>query len=600
MIKNLPFRLMFVALIFLMNLTNVYAQVSLKEISLKEQIDNSSLVVEGEVVSQRSFWDEAQEKIYTAYTVNVYKVFKGQFVERVEVVELGGTVGLNAFVVSHGLNLKKGNLGVFTLYDSNYNLKEAKLKQFKIYSAIQGFYKYDRDNNEVANVFGKTNGIESTFYKTLTKLTKTSYKEVRAFKAAKESQKNAGVLMPTGISFPSTPVTSGTKTELVITGSGFGTAIGKVGFRDADEGGAVFTDALDSEVISWSDSEIRVLVPSFAGSGNIRVTDSGGISNTSTNNLTVKYATINAVFQISGENQAFEVQHYDNNGQGGNTWSFYADFYEDVVHTGAKAAYEKALESWRCETGVNWVIDTEESTTSEISDIDSHIIRFDNGNELEAGVLGVTYTAFSGRICGSSVIAYVVDSDMVFDKETNWYFGLEGETLDNGEFDFETVALHELGHAHLLGHVNDISNIMNFEIFNAVINSTLDDNSIEAGNSVHLRSTTNQVCNGNPAIPLMTDYSGSCGLSVEDNIALLNSITIYPNPTENEFYIESPAVNLKKITIYDLGGRLIRQIETIDSSNLVPVSLKGVSKGVYFVNLYSVNLGFVSKKLVLK
>ncbi|XMO87672.1 T9SS type A sorting domain-containing protein [Algibacter sp. AS12] len=600
MIKNLPFRLMFVALIFLMNLTKVSAQVSLKEIPLKEQIDNSSLVVEGEVVAHRSFWDEAQEKIYTVYTVNVYKVFKGEFVEQVEVVELGGTVGLNALVVSHGLNLKKGNQGVFTLYDSNFKLKATtKLKKFKTYSAVQGFYKYDRANDEVANVFGKTNGIESTFYKTVTKLTKTSYKEVRAFKAAKVSSKSAGVLVPGGISFPSTPVTAGTKTELVITGSGFGTDLGKVGFRDADEGGAVFTDALDSEIISWSDSEIRVHVPSFAGTGNIRVTDSGGASSVSAGNLTVTYATSNALFEISGENQAFEVQHYNNNGLGGYTWSFFTDFFQDMVHPGAKASYERALESWRCETGVNWIVDANETNISETSDIETNIIRFDNGNELEAGVLGVTYTSFGGRFCPGGVIAYVVDNDMVFDKETSWYFGLENETLDAGEYDFETVALHELGHAHLLGHVNDVTNVMNFEIFDQDINTTLDVNSINAANSVHLRSTTNEVCTGNPTIPLMTDYSGSCGLSVGDN-TMENSISIYPNPAENEFYIQSSIVNLNRVVIYDVGGRLILELDVADNSKLIPVNLSSVSKGLYFVNLFSEESNFISKKLVLK
>ncbi|MEP3838820.1 MAG: T9SS type A sorting domain-containing protein [Algibacter sp.] len=599
MFRKLPLKLMFVALTFLMNLYTVSAQVSLKEISLKEQIDNSSLVVEGEVVSQRSFWDEAHEKIYTASTVNVYKVFKGEVLQQIEIVELGGTVGLNGLVVSHGLNLKKGNLGVFTLYDSNFKLKATtKLKQFKTYSAVQGFYKYDLNNDAVANVFAKTDGIETSFYRKLTKLTKISYKEVVAFKAAKASQKNAAVLIPSGISFPSTPVTAGTKTELVITGSGFGAVQGKVGFRDADEGGAVFTDALDTEIISWSNTEIKVYVPSVAGTGNIRVTDSNGVSSTSSGSLTVTYATVNAVFEISGENQAYEAQHYDDNGQGGNTWSFYTDFFADTVHPGAKASFERALESWRCETGINWIIDENATTESDIS-ADSHIIRFDNGSELEAGVLGVTYTSFGGRFCSTGVIAYVVDIDMVFDKETSWYFGLDGETLDAGEYDFETVALHELGHAHLLGHVNDGSNVMNFKLFNNVINKTLDTKSIDAANSIHLRSTTNQVCGNSPSIPLMTNYSGSCDLGVEDS-SLENSIAIYPNPAKEEFFIESSVFNLNKVVVYDVGGRVVFQLDIPDNTKLIPVNLSGVSKGLYFVNLFSPESNFISKKLILK
>jgi len=34
------------------------------------------------------------------------------------------------------------------------------------------------------------------------------------------------------------------------------------------------------------------------------------------------------------------------------------------------------------------------------------------------------------------------------------------------EFDFETIALHELGHAHGLGHINDSESSMYFSIEN--------------------------------------------------------------------------------------------------------------------------------------
>ena len=56
-----------------LNANSVFSQTMLKEISLGQQINKSTLVIEGKVVSKRSFWQNSL--IYTANTVEVYKVF---------------------------------------------------------------------------------------------------------------------------------------------------------------------------------------------------------------------------------------------------------------------------------------------------------------------------------------------------------------------------------------------------------------------------------------------------------------------------------------------------------------------------------------------
>ena len=60
-----------IALILLLLCFNgLYAQVMLKEISFKEQIDNSTMNVEREVIAKTSFW--SNNLIYTANTVKVH------------------------------------------------------------------------------------------------------------------------------------------------------------------------------------------------------------------------------------------------------------------------------------------------------------------------------------------------------------------------------------------------------------------------------------------------------------------------------------------------------------------------------------------------
>ena len=193
------------------------------------------------------------------------------------------------------------------------------------------------------------------------------------------------------------------------------------------------------------------------------------------------------------------------------------------------------------------------------------------------------------------VIWWVSDLDIVFDSETNWYFGANGETFDSGEFDFETIALHELGHGHQLGHVINASNVMHYTITPNSTNTILDANSIAGANDVQTRSTTNTICG--IGSPLMINYSGSCGLSVEDN-NLENDITLYPNPAKQQFFIKSTFVNLNKVVIYDISGRMVSDFDFSETSRTKIINLINVSKGMYFVNIHFENR-YITKKLVI-
>ena len=99
--------------------SGLFSQILLKETSLEKQITNSSLVIEGKVLSKRSFWDAENKNIYTANTVEVYKVFKGELDSLIEVITPGGTVGRKAQIVIPSLKLREGDLGVFTLVKHN-------------------------------------------------------------------------------------------------------------------------------------------------------------------------------------------------------------------------------------------------------------------------------------------------------------------------------------------------------------------------------------------------------------------------------------------------------------------------------------------------
>ena len=79
--------------------------------------------------------------------------------------------------------------------------------------------------------------------------------------------------------------------------------------------------------------------------------------------------------------------------------------------------------------------------------------------------------------------------DLTFDDDQDWNYGLDSPT--EGEIDFESVALHEFGHATLLGHVNNLADPMYYAYFAGPESEkrTLNSTNISSARTVHLRST---------------------------------------------------------------------------------------------------------------
>ena len=596
--KNTPHLLTGILLVIV---SVVKAQVSLVEVSLQEQVLNSSLVVEGKVLSNTSYWDAGHKMIYTAHTIDVYKVFKGKPIATVEILTLGGFVGLEGITATHTLELKEGDTGVFMLHDDHTVLsgvRKSNLKQYKAYSGLQGFYAYGKYKDEVANIFSKKKSKKASFYKDICALTHKNYVEIKALETrlvSGLSQKANVALPPSNISFSPREITAGTKSVLTITGSGFGNQKGSVGFREADSGGGNFTNALNSQILDWNNTRIRVEVPDGAGTGDIVVRDANGSGTRSSGALTVLYSQSNP---ISRDGEAFQVQHHDNNGLGGYTWRLEQRFFNDADNPGARADFERAVRSWSCETEINWEVSSapSQNTTRTGSD---HIVAFDGGNipELSRSTLGITFSGYTGVNCRSGLVWTVTSLDIIFNRDINWHFG-DGN-IQRGQIDFETVALHELGHAHQLGHVIDPGNLMHFASVPGVKNRSIDQNSIDCANDVQGRSTTNLICDSD--FPLMTAYQGDCSLSVNDitNVDTTEGITVFPIPAQDELFVTNKTFNkLKKVIIYDLRGRTVLQKEVLGATQGVSINVKNVSRGVYILNIETDGQTF-SSKLVL-
>jgi hypothetical protein len=223
---------------------------------------------------------------------------------------------------------------------------------------------------------------------------------------------------------------------------------------------------LSTDYISWSDTMIVVKVPTQAGTGTIQVENSDPSSTLSSDTLTVPYNLINVTYLGT---------HYGTRLQGlnpgaSNIFTFNTRFFDS---TNAKEDFVTALEAWRCKSLVNF--DTTNTTTANATRAyDSiNLVSWDFTDTLPLGVLGQATSTFLG--CNGGADWFVRDIDIFFNNiPFTGYTWEYGAGVPSGtQFDFESVAVHEMGHAHLLGHVVDSIKVMHYSVSNGQKKSSI-------------------------------------------------------------------------------------------------------------------------------
>ncbi|MDC7999154.1 T9SS type A sorting domain-containing protein [Gilvibacter sediminis] len=455
----MKFRLLLLMLLVLPFTVNAQeCSALMRPVSLADRAVEATKIVEGTVLNSQGYWDSGRLNIYTVHTVKIFKSLGGSLETEIKVVTMGGHVDDQIQITSSEARMESGTTGMLFVKPFTGNL-DVSGTLYELVGAAQGLIKYSKFTDQAAGVFETYNSVES-LYDNVEGAARSVFVEMEA-RPSRPIVGSGTRATPVISSFSPSTVSAGTQTVLTINGSNFGATIGSVSFPDANSGGITTETALDSQIVSWSDTQIQIEVPYLAGTGAFTVTNATAESASSSSALTVTYNHINA----SDGTTDFPAVLQEDNGSGGFTFNYHIDFDSSA----AQPFFEDALSLWSCESNINFIIGS--TTTTDVAAADGiNIVRFDNGAELPSGVLGRVTSRYLG-VCPTTNRAIVEELDVVWNDDTNWYYG--SGTPGTFQYDFKTVALHELGHTHQLGHVIDTDQVMHYALSNGVSNYEL-------------------------------------------------------------------------------------------------------------------------------
>ena len=491
-----------ISLLMFFSILIIMTEAQVVSISFQERIKNSDAIIEGEVIDQKCYRETSSQTIYTESRISIYKTFAGlpETVSEVKLITPGGSIDDEIQLFSSNIEINKGNIGVFFLKKLNSEIQKLSDTEnsFAPYSGPQGFIKYDQNCKTASDLFSKYFIIEKDIYQFIQQQTKNLFVEISKISLpTKKNKQNTNTVNIETIS--PMELNAGTGEILTITGSGFDSIQNgtQIWFTFADNPYSIF-NSNGFKIINWSDTLIKIVVPDKAATGSIYMYRDGVQLAQSPQSLTIRFAVMN-IF-----NNKINLCNKDN--AGGITFNMTNDFNNNID---ARNRLIESIDFWKCNTLIN--LKTGDNIDKFSFGDGINTIRWEENNELPDGVLGQTRSSIQS--CSNGNIQR--ETDIVYSRKAKWNFGFQNPQAD--QIDFKSVILHELGHVHLLGHVNDPDDLMYFGIGNGEYKHNLNTNNLNCSAYIMDYSSKESVCGYQPMI--------------KDNAALSNfdiSLSSYP------------------------------------------------------------------------
>jgi len=471
---------LFITIFFTLLSIHAVSQCMSYPVSLEERVRNAEHIALGYVIEKLPYLHEANGRVYTLNKMEVLAWLKnGKSLHHIYIITQGGVLEDRATIVTPSLQLDPANEYIVFMEGDELAFDHKIIRASEPY-AIQSFAYADAQGvltkqfGKYTDAYSEPEQDEMGIFEKIRAL--TAYEPVtpegiiflpRPFDGGRIGSRSVNIT-----SFSPNPTNAGTVETadfLTITGNNFGGNQGTVFYRNADNGGTNYiSSGIASDNVSWSNTQVVNKVASQGGTGTIRVQTSGGQNFDSNGSLTLSFSHLAINDMFFGWNQVTRQRPrlLNLNNEGGYTFVYNTNFNSNQDRVDA---FERALNNWRCNTLVNFKV--QGSTGVGLNGNDGiNVIIMDSS--LPAGVLAVTYQTFqaagSSNCQQANTVWWTSDIDIAFrttpGANTSWNYG-PGPTQNN-QYDFESVALHELGHAHGLGHVINTNAVMHFALGN--------------------------------------------------------------------------------------------------------------------------------------
>ena len=442
---------------------------------LEDRMEEATIAAVGRVVSSAPFYNQFGE-IYTKHVLDVDRVVAvnglSGLPSEIEFFTMGGTINEEQLIVYPSLRGINNADGLFLFTEYTGDRVESDTRIYRPTAVHESYMTFDEETGNFTDggeIVGKLRDVERIIEGVFgTGFTAISNRDFSP------RPLGAGRMMPSVSSISPLSVSAGVGEIVTINGSGFGNTAGSILFDSPDDGpGNQFTETATSDIVSWTDTRIRVRVTSEAGSGRVIVRTASGQDGVSSQQIDVDFAITNLNL-TSGDIVTPRLIDDGANGDGGYSFrvsNSSANNGRSLADDGpALAALNRAITTWQTDGDYN--IRLEGTTTIQTPGRDDvNIISygsnaFDFDVELGSGTVGIAYSYYNA--CGSSEFE-VTGLDILFRRPGNPN-GFGGSVNYNfgpgvgGGTDFESVALHEIGHTHQLKHVADPSEVMSFRI----------------------------------------------------------------------------------------------------------------------------------------
>jgi hypothetical protein len=613
-------------------------------VPLLDRANNSEYIFEGVVIETNSYFTNNERNIYTSNTIQITKILKGDIeCGLIEIITNGGVKDSRSISLSHSLELKKGDMGIFLCKDTDRPVSIVDFNLENNSEILEGHF----ENQSFIRYWWSGSGLSAAdlgynyenlidIYNLAELITGFSFTNcsldnpIVNYENTNQSYAKINSAVTPNISgFTPSTVAGGIKDIVTITGSGFlsspGTN-GKILLPNVDNGGASFIAVNKEDIYSWSDSEIKFYVPAKiqtdlsivhdtpVGSGKFIVVDSNNQSTISSNILTINYSIKNMKYQNTITDSIYPITRtiLAPPIESERKFIFHCDNavaeYEDGK---MKEVIAKALNYWTCATGIHWELGADINAGTNYVDSlydGKNVIHF--GNLSYPKILVTTsHLNYFGVILGSNdTTEYFIqrENDITINNLIqNWNFDTTGVDIGTDR-DFYEVILHELGHAHGIEHVMDSTQIMYFNATSErLINLGQDNSCILAGTDI-INYSTNPInyidtTNAFPVSYFNIDANSDtpCNSLSIDDISVTSNIEIYPNPCDN-FITLSIDDNFSSgiLSLTNVQGKQVFNKEIV--SGELEIDLSYLSSGLYFGTIKSENLIYGAFKVVKK